>query len=194
VDIRVAVQGQQVATLRVGRRHHGERFRPDEQSALTDVGRRVGSLVQTAVLITDLQRSRETLVTAREEERRRLRQDLHDGVGPELAGLALQLDSLAGRLGSEAELADRARELRDRMRRTVAEVRRVVDDLRPPARARHPISDQLSRPASGGTVFHQDSESRPTKCSPAGGYPPRVCRMADSLALIRPLQGPPRSP
>jgi signal transduction histidine kinase len=133
VDFPVTMQGRQVATLRVGLRHRGARFRPDEQSALTDVGRRVGALVQAAVLVTDLQRSRETLVAAREEERRRLRQDLHDGVGPELAGMALQLDSLASRLGDQADLADRARVLRDRMRQTVADVRRVVDDLRPAA-------------------------------------------------------------
>jgi signal transduction histidine kinase len=133
VDFPVTMQGRQVATLRVGLRHRGARFRPDEQSALTDVGRRVGALVQAAVLVTDLQRSRETLVAAREEERRRLRQDLHDGVGPELAGMALQLDSLASRLGDQADLAGRARVLRDRMRQTVADVRRVVDDLRPAA-------------------------------------------------------------
>ena len=133
VDIPVAVQGAHVATLRVGRRHHRERFRPDEMSALTDVARRAGALVQAAALIAELQRSRETLVTAREEERRRLHRDLHDGVGPELAGLALQLDSLAGRLAGQADLADRARALRDRMRQTVTGVRRVVDDLRPPA-------------------------------------------------------------
>jgi signal transduction histidine kinase len=132
-DIPVAVQGEHVATLRVGRRHHGERFRPDEMSALTDVARRAGALVQAAALIAELQRSRETLVTAREEERRRLRRDLHDGVGPELAGLALQLDSLAGRLAGQPDLAARARALRDRLRQTVTGVRRVVDDLRPPA-------------------------------------------------------------
>lgn len=133
VDLPVAVQGEHVATLRVGRRHHGERFRPDEMSALTDVARRAGALVQAAALIAELQRSRETLVSAREEERRRLHRDLHDGVGPELAGLALQLDSLAARLAGQPDLAERAGVLRDRMRQTVTGVRRVVDDLRPPA-------------------------------------------------------------
>ncbi len=143
VDVPVTVQSQHVATLRVGRRHNGERFRPDELSALTDVARYAGALVQAAALIAELQRSRETLVTAREEERRRLRRDLHDGVGPELAGLALQLDSLASRLAADTDLADRASVLRDRMRQTVAGVRRVVDDLRPPALDELGLADAL---------------------------------------------------
>ena len=42
---------------------------------------------------TELQRSREGLVSAREEERRRLRRDLHDGVGPQLAALMLELET-----------------------------------------------------------------------------------------------------
>jgi hypothetical protein len=46
-------------------------------------------------------------------------------------------------------------------------------------------SDQLSRPTGRGTIFHQDSTSRETQCSPAGGYQTRVCRTADSLTLIR---------
>ena len=54
---------------------------------------------------------------AGEEERRRLRADLHDGVAPGLAGTALQLDSLARRLETtDHELAERARELRDGLR------------------------------------------------------------------------------
>ena len=42
---------------------------------------------------TELQSSREGLVSAREEERRRLRGDLHDGVGPQLAALMLELET-----------------------------------------------------------------------------------------------------
>jgi len=132
-DVPVLALGEQVGVLTVGARHRGERFRPEEESALAEVARRAGALVQASALITDLQSSRERIVTGREEERRRLRRDLHDGVGPQLAGMALMLDSLAGRVDGDGELTRRVRLLRGRMRDTVAEVRRIVDDLRPAA-------------------------------------------------------------
>jgi signal transduction histidine kinase len=177
VDVPVTVQGRHVATLRVGRRHNGERFRPDELSALTDVARHAGALVQAAALIAELQRSRETLVTAREEERRRLRRDLHDGVGPELAGLALQLDSLASRLAADTDLADRASVLRDRMRQTVAGVRRVVDDLRPPALDELGLADALRQHLA---VYAATPAGTPDAGTPAAGTPaaPDAVRVA----------------
>ena len=86
-----------------------------------------------ALALTDeLQRSREALVAGREEERRRLRRDLHDGVGAALSGARLQLESAR-------ELVDDARVVRmlDAAGRAVAEavadVRRLTEDLRPPA-------------------------------------------------------------
>jgi signal transduction histidine kinase len=133
VDVPINVHGEQIGVLRVGRRHQGERLRPEEQSVLLDTARRAGALLQAATLVADLRLSRERIVVAREEERRRLRHDLHDGVGPQLAGLALQLDNLARRLGADDDNAARVQLLRDRLRDTVVEVRRVVDNLRPPA-------------------------------------------------------------
>ena len=133
VDVPIAVHGRRIGVLRVGHRHAGERLRPEEQSVLHDAARRAGALLQAAALVADLQQSRERIVAAREEERRRLRHDLHDGVGPQLAGLALQLERLERRLRDDPDLASRVQRLRDRLRETVGEVRRVVDDLRPPA-------------------------------------------------------------
>jgi signal transduction histidine kinase len=132
-DLPAVHRGRQVGVLRVGHRHRGERFRAEEAAALGDVARQAASVLHAADLAADLQASRERIVAAREEERRRIRRDLHDGLGPELAGMALQLDSLASHLQVQAGLAERAARLRDLLQCAVTEVRRIVEGLRPSA-------------------------------------------------------------
>ena len=68
-------------------------FGPGDRRLLEDVGSQVGALVQAVSINRELQRSRQYLVAAREEERRRLRRDLHDGLGPSLATLAMRLEA-----------------------------------------------------------------------------------------------------
>ena len=83
----------------------------------------------------ELIRQRESLVVAREEERRRLRRDLHDGLGPTLAAIGLRAETAAARLdkgsvaGAQASLTELSREVEE----AVTDVRRLVDGLRPPA-------------------------------------------------------------
>ena len=72
------------------------------------------------------------LVTTREEERRRLRRDLHDGLGPTLAGLTLGLDTARARSASQPELQELLGKLKAETQRAVADVRRIVYGLRPP--------------------------------------------------------------
>ncbi|GLW65565.1 hypothetical protein Arub01_38090 [Actinomadura rubrobrunea] len=85
-------------------------------------------------LTHDLQRSRQRILAAREEERRRLRHDLHDGLGPTLASLAVSLDAARLTLNGEPErVAPLLSELRDRLATTVAQIRELAHGLRPPA-------------------------------------------------------------
>jgi two-component system, NarL family, sensor kinase len=85
-------------------------------------------------LSTELQASRERIVTAREEERRRLRRDLHDGLGPTLTGIALIADAAANLLERDpAKTGELLTTLRSDSRTAIADVRRIVENLRPPA-------------------------------------------------------------
>ena len=104
-----------------------------ERSLLVDVAHQIGGAVHTVGLVEELRDARESLVVAREQERRRIRRDLHDGLGPSLAGLGLQVDAMANLLAQGRPVDGRLDTLQAGLRGTVAEVRRIVEGLRPPA-------------------------------------------------------------
>jgi signal transduction histidine kinase len=107
---------------------------PRDLRLLDELARPAGAAVAAAAMADALGESRTRLVQAREEERRRLRRDLHDGVGPTLAGVALGLDLVAARLADDPAAA-RAMlaELKGETAAAVDDVRRLVHGLRPPA-------------------------------------------------------------
>jgi signal transduction histidine kinase len=85
-------------------------------------------------LSADLQRSRGRLITAQEEERRRLRRDLHDGLGPQLAGLTMTAEAAQDLISNDPKRAEALLDdLIERAQAAVADVRRLVYELRPPA-------------------------------------------------------------
>jgi two-component system NarL family sensor kinase len=126
--------GERVGTLLIGARAQGEPLAEADRRLLEDFARRASAAASAVALSIEVQRSRERLVTAREEERRRLRGDLHDGLGPTLAGAVLTIDAARRVLATDPEAADA---LLDRaaasVEGTVADVRRLVYGLRPPA-------------------------------------------------------------
>jgi two-component system NarL family sensor kinase len=125
-------QGEPVGELRLALRAPGEHFMGSERQLLDDLARQAGVAAHAVRLTADLQRSRERLVSAREEERRRLRRDLHDGLGPQLASLTLKLETARNRLTddplADSLLADLAKRTQD----ATADIRRLVYELRPP--------------------------------------------------------------
>jgi signal transduction histidine kinase len=126
--------GRTIGELMLAPREPGDAFTPADMRLLQDLARQAEVAVHAVRLTADLQRSRERLVTAREEERRRLRRDLHDGLGPTLAGLSLGLDVSLKTLRNEPGEAEHLlAELKSRTKEAVADVRRLVYGLRPPA-------------------------------------------------------------
>ena len=112
----------------------GRQLSTAEQRLLRDLARQLGGALHARLLREDLQRARERLVLAREEERRRLRRDLHDGIGPALAGLTLKTETARALLPPGTDGASRQlHDLSEEIRRTVVDVRRLVEGLRPPA-------------------------------------------------------------
>ena len=111
-----------------------EPFSEADRRLLHDLARQAEVAVRTVQLTADLKRSRERLVTTREEERRRLRRDLHDGLGPSLAGLSYGLEAARRLVDERPEEATKLlAQLETQAQETVANTRRLVYGLRPPA-------------------------------------------------------------
>jgi signal transduction histidine kinase len=126
--------GAQVGDLVVAPRRPAETFNDADRRLLAGLAHHAGAAVHAAELTTQLQRSRERLVTAREEERRRMRRDLHDGLGPVLAGIAMQLDAARRLMRRDQDAAGQLlQHLRQQTQGAIADIRRLVYELRPPA-------------------------------------------------------------
>lgn len=122
-----------VGELHVAERRAGESFSASDLSVLRDLARQVGIALYAARLTADLQQARERLVIAREAERRRIRDDLHDGLAPTLSSLLLQLGAARKLVRQDPGKAEALLiELGDDLRGATAEIRRLVYDLRPP--------------------------------------------------------------
>jgi signal transduction histidine kinase len=132
VAFALTFQRETVGRLLVGTRSRGQQLGPDDERLLADLARQAGPAAHAVALRRALDVSRAGLVTAREEERRRLRRDLHDGLGPTLAGLTLGLDTARARSASQPELQELLGKLKAETQRAVADVRRIVYGLRPP--------------------------------------------------------------
>ena len=133
IPIRLAYQGAPVGELRVTPRGKKSAFQGVDLELLNELARQVAIALYATQVTAELQASRESIITAREEERRRIRRDLHDGLGPVLSALQLQLGALRALVRQDPAHAETlATELRDDLRTATAEVRRLVYDLRPP--------------------------------------------------------------
>jgi signal transduction histidine kinase len=122
-----------VGRLLFAPRAPGEALTASDTRLLNDLARGAGAAVHSVRLTLDVIRSRERLVAAREEERRRIRRDLHDGLGPTLAAIGMRAELVADGAARDTPAAEELRELTGDVRGALAEVRRLVEGLRPPA-------------------------------------------------------------
>ena len=127
-------QTEIIGQLVVAPRASGEALSEADQTLLKTIAHQAEAAVNALKLNADLQLSRQRLVAAREEERRRLRRDLHDGLGPQLASQTLTLDALEKRIQQDpAAAAKLIHDLKAQAQTAIMDIRRLVYDLRPPA-------------------------------------------------------------
>jgi signal transduction histidine kinase len=150
-------QQEVVGEMVLSPRRRGESLTPGDQRFLRELAPQIGVAVHTIRLATylkqltvDLQRSREQLVTAREEERRRLRRDLHDGLGPQLSSQPLLMTSALLLLRQDPDEAEAIlTSAITQSQEAISDIRRLVYALRPPA------LDDLGLIAAIGELFTQ---------------------------------------
>ena len=125
--------GERVGALRVAP-PPGEKLGRRDLALLAAVAPGMAVVAAAVVAGERVRRSQQDLLTAVEEERRRLRRDLHDGVGPTLTGVAFALEAARNVAASRP---DRVRELLDetidQLHEAVVDLRGAVEGLRPPA-------------------------------------------------------------
>ncbi len=147
--------GQRMGTISVAA-GAGRSFRDEDVALLDDLGRHGGVAVQAVVLAEAVVASRQRLVVAREEERRQIRRDLHDQLGPTMASIAMQLGALRGIVHSDPDrLAEQLIRLERVAQKSLEDVRRVARELRPPALDEVGLAAGLRQLANGlGITLH----------------------------------------
>ena len=149
-------QGATVGELRLAPRP-GERLRERDHRLISDLAPQVAAAAQAVALTRELQDARQRIVELREEERRRIRRDLHDGLGPALAGLTFTLEAARNLTPVDVERADALLvSATEQVQTMIGDVRRLIYGLRPPT------LDQLGLAASIRALAAQESTSATT--------------------------------
>ena len=128
----VRVGADELGVIAIGGRVRGRGFSAEDVAAVDAIARHAAFAISNARHADAVRASRERAVAGIEEERRRLRRDLHDELGPNLAAMKLRLSALrrsGGLTTAGLQLVD---ELARTVDTTTAAMRRLVEDLRPP--------------------------------------------------------------
>ena len=133
-SISLSYDGTRIGELIVGLRSGQRRLSPPDIAVLELLAGPLAVALHATALSAALQESRVSIVAAREEERRRLRRDLHDGLGPALTGIAFKADAARNALPADpSQASELLGALRADTTAAITDIRRLVYGLRPPA-------------------------------------------------------------
>jgi signal transduction histidine kinase len=129
----IRYNNQEIGRLLVAPRSPGEQLSQADNQLLGNIALLVATTIRALQLNEQLQQSRQNLVAAREEERRRIRRDLHDGLGPVLASITLQAGTAMELVRSDPDEATALlQKITTKAQFSVSDIRRLVYGLRPP--------------------------------------------------------------
>ena len=138
--------GTRHGELTVAPRGPRDRWSAEDRGLLEVLAPHVAVVARAVALAEEVARSRDAVVAATKAERDRLRRELHDGLGPALAGLALGLDAAEPAIRSRPEQAETlVRRLREETVAMSGELRGIVDALRPDVLDAHGLDGALRR-------------------------------------------------
>jgi len=140
IKLPLVYQAEPIGEFVLAPRSPGEEFSAADRALLGDLARQTGIAAHAVRLTADLQQvadqlqaSRLRIITVLEEERRRLRRDLHDGLGSALTSVTFQLDAASNLLDRDPQAVKTLlSELKAQMQASIADIRRLVYNLRPP--------------------------------------------------------------
>jgi signal transduction histidine kinase len=131
-DVPLQFAGTALGVLRVAPRSGERSLGRADVRLLEGVAPLLAAVSQAERLADDVRLERTRVVEATQAERRRLRQELHDGLGPALTGIGLGLEAVGSTpLASDPRTSDLVARLRVEVASSLEEIRRIIDDLRP---------------------------------------------------------------
>ena len=105
---------------------------PEEDKLLSDLAAQAGLVLENFRLIEDLRSSRQRLVAAQDEERRRLERNLHDGAQQQLVALAVKVRMAEGLVGQDEQRQ------REALHGILGDAQDALENLRDLARGIYP--------------------------------------------------------
>jgi len=123
-----------VGLIYVENRSRANVFQESDVETLQVFASQIAVLVHNARLNDMLQKSREQIVIAREEERRQMRRELHDSLGPRLGGVILELGTAIAQIDDNSESAiQKLIGIKSELKNSIEDIRQLARNLRPPA-------------------------------------------------------------